>query len=395
MNANENHYIEQICDGMIGLLRKNMSATTALLQDAVAGTRTIRVNNTLRFHKDDQIVLQDRTAVWNEDRDVFEGLEFHTIRQVVDTNTLLLSSPLKRNFSVAQKGFVQRALKNAFVYPKDILYGDREVVTWDQVAICVDPLDRSTEFMAINGLTGDTWGLDILVYVKMGSVGENIDGAAEEQAQRTCNRYCDAIYNLLLGNIHLDLAIDDVPLTRDVQPGDNFVYIPVEFADDWPVDHQTIYEVQDNNRSAWSIALVDPDSTSSSESTSMTSTLVSNSSSTSTFLSTAMMSSSTSHSASSISHESSESSLSSSSSSLVSGWHKVWISATLSEHFRVADKAVLRRNARYMYTSQPSNATYGVTQKGEYLLKAGKISWSGKESQVLRYPQVGKGGKSF
>jgi hypothetical protein len=61
----------------------------------------------------------------------------------------------------------------------------------------------------------------------------------------------------------------------------------------------------------------------------------------------------------------------------------------------VADKAVLRRNSRYMYDSLPGNATYGVVQKGEYLLKAGKISWSGKETSVLHFPQVGRGGKRF
>ena len=58
---------------------------------------------------------------------------------------------------------------------------------------------------------------------------------------------------------------------------------------------------------------------------------------------------------------------------------------------RVRDHAVLRRKKRYMYDSRVDNAEYGTVQKGSVFLKAGRLSWFGKETWKEWFPQVNKG----
>ena len=74
--------------------------------------------------------------------------------------------------------------------------------------------------------------------------------------------------------------------------------------------------------------------------------------------------------------------------------YKVWLSRPLYRHYRIGDKAVLRRKNRYMYDSRITNIEYGMMNKGE-IVKAAQLSWFGKESTVHNFPQVGKGGKAY
>ena len=190
--------VETLVEGMCDLLRKNFAAATAITEDAAVGTCLLDVENSLRFDIGDEIVIIDDTCVFDEDTQQYPGIEFHTIEQVAGTTLIKTKRPLKKAFLAKDKARIQKALKNAFLWPKDVLYGDREVVCWNSVAICVEPDSRTTNWMAINGLSNDEWHLSLLVYVKMASVGETIQPKVEEAAQRTCNRYCDAIHKLLI-----------------------------------------------------------------------------------------------------------------------------------------------------------------------------------------------------
>ena len=386
-NEGGNRDVEALVDGMCSLLRKNFAAATSLIADAPAGSTLLNVGNTLRFDKGDEIVLMDDSCVWNEDLQLYPGIEFHVVNQVPGTTLIQLKRPTTKAFRVGDKARIQKALKNAFLWPKNVLYGDRETVCWDHIAICVEPDTRDTSWLAINGLSNDDWHLSLLVYVKMASAGENVQPEIEEAAQRTCNRYCDAIHRLLINNIHLDAVVEDVPLMRDAHPGDTVVWIPASVAAEWPADSRSIYDIQDNSNSNWNFALVNLESSSSSSTTYLTISSSSGSSS-----STQGVGVSSSSSSRSTSSQVSSQSFSSSSSTYGDAIVPVYLNGPVNQHFKVSDKAVLRRNRRYFYDSLPSNATYGVVQKGEYLLKAGKISWVGKETQVVQFPQVGRGG---
>ena len=374
--------METLVDGMIDLLQQNLVANSRMTTDLPSGSTVLYVKDTLRFNDGDEIILQDNTCVWDPSRGVYTGQEFHTIQAVLSSNALQLKYPTEKLFRVSDGARIQKAIRRVPLYPKDIYYGDREIVCWDYIAVCVEPTGNTPSWMAINGTMIDEWKMSIFVYVKVAGTGD----ANESLAQRTCNRYCDAIKRLLIGNIHLDLAIDDVPIMRDVSPGDTVVYIPSQYADAWPHDPRTRYEIQDNYTAEWDFYLPEtaPESSSSSSSEHSSSSSWSS-------VTQSSSSSSSSESSSQLSTLSSSSSSSSYGSDVVA----VTLSGPVHSYFRVRDKAVLRRNRRYMFDSLPSNIEYSMVQKGEYLLKAGRIDWFGKETKIVQFPQVGRGGHAY
>jgi hypothetical protein len=398
--------MEPLVDGMIGLLNKNLIANTKLLSDAHAGDTTLHVGNSLRFERGEEILLRDNNSIWKDDTNTRKGLEFHTIGQDIEySDYLVLKEPVKKDYLVRDNARIQKTLKNTPLYPKDIYYGDREVISWDWVAICVEPEGMTPEWMATNGLLSTEYKMSIFVYVRMGNSADT-----KNLSMRVCNAYADAIHRLLINNIHLDLTIDEVALLADANAGDNFVYISESLASQWGVDLCTQYEVQDNFKQEWDLAII-PEPSSESFSSSSTSSVsahwesessleisTSSSSSGRSSASTQTFSSSSRSLSSSSTCSKSSETTSSSSESLSSGKTppgvKIWLNRPLYYHYRVGDKAVLRRKNRYMYDSRVTDIKYGMMQKGE-IVKAAQLSWFGKETQVIGFPQVGKGGSAY
>lgn len=398
--------VEPLVDGVIDLFRFNLVANTRLIQDAHAGDTFLMVDNALRFNRKDVILLMDNNATQDQSGNL-SGAEFHTVsRDFYDTNRISLEEPLEKDFLVADYGRIQKTIKRAILYEKDVLYGDRQVLNFDFVAICVEPDTMSEEWLAVQ-LLGAEFRLTFMVYAKSGG-----DSESEEYALRVVTAYADAIRKLMMGNIHLDFAIEEVPLVADAYAGDTGVYIGCSIADDWTPDAigpcQDV-EVQDNFGAQQLLNVVWAGSSSSSASQSSQSSLVLETSSS--------MSSATSGSslASSITSESSASSESWSSQSVSTtegtsqtttsgsdssesstssrGGGACWIAldAPLKRDFKMKDKAVLRKKKRYTYDSRVENIEYGSTQKGSVFLKAARISWYGKETEVHNFPQVGLG----
>ena len=400
--------IETLVDGWRDFLKVNLIANSALVQDAHKGDTQIVVANNGRFWKFDTIVIMDNNAKYDPDQGQYTGLEFHTISDdITETGVINLIKPLEKDYLVADYGRMQKAIKNTFLQEKDILYGDRAVIAFDQVAVCVEPETRSNEWLALQGLLGNEYRMAIIVYVKAGGLGEE-----EEIAMRICNAYADVINKLAAENIHLDLSVDETPLVCDGCAGASFVYIAKSIAHLWPPDRCMNYEVQDNFHAQQLLYIVDPDPGSSSTSQSSCETCTSGSSSSSSLNSSSSSPSSVNSSSSSSSSSSESSSFStqtdsgsskssslssegisssSSSSSLMTGKHKILISAPLWRTMHVSDHAVLRRKKRYMYDSRVDNAEYGTVQKGSVFLKAGRLSWFGKETWKEWFPQVNKG----
>jgi len=397
-----NFAIEPVVDGMIDLLKVNLVATTFLTADAHIGDTVLQVDNSRRFNKFDYVLLLDNTCTQDQTTGELSGVEFHKVAQEFQSTELLyLSEPLQRDFLVADSGRIQKAIKQVPLYEKDVLYGDRQVINFDFVAICVEPESHSQEWLAVR-LLGHEYRLSILVYVKCGGISED-----EEFAMRVCNSYADAINRLLMGNIHLDLAFDAVPLARDAHIGDSGVWISCDAAPEWTAGIECYnYEVQDNRGANQILKIVDsnPSSSSTSESsltillTSSQSSLSEASVSSNTEASSASSESSwTSQSVSpgtfstSLTSTSSETSSVSSQSTAGGSACFIQLSYALTRDFLVSDKAVLRRKSRYTYDSRVDSIEYGNVQKGSALLKAAKLSWFGKEAEGFQFPQVGLG----
>jgi hypothetical protein len=338
------HYrtIEELADGMVHLLQKFLCASTKIMANVNAGDRVIKVDNSFRFIPGEEVLLRNERTVWLQDQSRYNNeVEYHVIEDVISTTEIRLKNPVAKGILTSDKSVVQKCLRRAMVFPSDIMFGDRAIVTWDQIGICVEPESRSGQWLTINGNLSDEWKLSILVYVKIAGTAEKPLRGAEELAHRACARYCDAIRNLLSTNIHLDVAIDDVPLVRDAQPGDEKIYIPASLSSGWTPDFQTLYELQDNYQSQWGLTIVGAPSSSTSSSDltfdsdeSSRSSLSgmsdsSNSSSTSSYTSMSSFSSNT------VSSNSSGSSRSS-----IGGIVGIRLNYPVACHFRVDDKAV-------------------------------------------------------
>ena len=408
--------IEPLVDGIIDLLSVNLVAATHLTQDAHVGDTVLYVDNSRRFQNFDYVVMMDNNSHQDNAAGSLIGVEFHEVATDFQTTSVLtLVEPLQQDFIVSNNARIQKAIRKTILYAKDILYGDRQVITFDSVAICVEPESKRQDWLATR-LLGSEARLAIMVYVKSGGTGEE-----EESAIRICNAYADAINDLLMGNIHLDISDDRVPLVRDAHAGDTVVYVSCGDAANWGPGVPCLdYTVQDNFGANDLLKVVSPPEFSSSSSSSSTVAESSSSSSSSAvlLLSSSSSASSPSSNSSSVSSassgssssswssqsgtpnvgsstSSSSSSGSSSSSSLTSNNQglgcPVYLSSPLTRDYHVADKAIIRRNKRYTYDSRIDSIEYGMVQKGSVLLKAAKLSWYGKEAKAYSFPQVGLG----
>ena len=397
-----NFAIEPVVDGMIDLLKTNLVANTFLTADAHAGDSVLHVDNSKRFNKFEYILMLDNNCTQNQTTGELSGVEFHKVdTEFQETGLLYLSEPLHRDFLVSDYGRLQKTIKKVPLNEKDVLYGDRQVINFDFVAICVEPESHSQEWLAVR-LLGHEYRMSILVYAKSG--GTSLD---EEFAMRVCNTYADAINRLLMGNIHLDLSFDSVPLIRDAHIGDEGVWISCDAAQEWTAGEECRnYEVQDNRGANQLLKIVDTDTSSSSSSeSSLTIGGASSTSSSSEISSSSKTDESSSSSSSSWSSQSvspgtistsltsvsSESSSESSESTAGMNACFVKLSSALTRDFLVSDKAVLRHKSKYTYDSRVDNIEYGTVQKGSALLKAAKLSWFGKEAEAFQFPQVGIG----
>ena len=221
--------VEQLIDGMINVLKKNVVARTRLTQDVFAGTGIIKVDNSFHFENVNEIALFDEGGA--------DALNFHTIANIIDTTTIQLLQPVTRDFLVSRSAMIQKALGNSYVFAEDILFGDREVIpNPDRVIITVNPDSLSNNWIYLMGGLDEEYKLTITIYAK--------DDAFED-GLRIISKFADNIYHLLNNNIHLDIVNDETPLTADVSIGSNTVQIADTSS--WPVDasdHR--YELQDN-----------------------------------------------------------------------------------------------------------------------------------------------------
>ena len=220
--------VEQIVDGMINVLKKNVVARTLLTQDAPAGSNVLKVDNTFHYEGVNEIVL---FQTGDED-----DLNWHTIFQIVDTNTIVLLQPTTKDFFVSRSAMIQKALGNTYIFAEDILFGDREVIpNPNRVVITVNPDTLSNEWIYLMGGLDEDYRMTITIYVKD---DEFVDG------MRVISKFADSIYHLLNGNIHLDIVNDETPLTADIAVDANLVTIGSTAS--WTADSDHRYELQDN-----------------------------------------------------------------------------------------------------------------------------------------------------
>jgi hypothetical protein len=142
-------------------------------------------------------------------------------------------------------------------------------------------------------------------------------------------KYADAIYSLLLGKIHLDIVNDVTPLTSDLSSGTDLVSIIDTTG--WEADNYPRYEVQDNNAVEIDFRI----------------------------------------------------------SEVVSST-QLRLNRNLVNSYRMADKGKFIRRVAYLYDSRATAVEWGTVSKNNTLFKAAKLTWFGKATTDIPFPQVSK-----
>jgi hypothetical protein len=330
--------IEIITDGIIDLIKKNIIAKTDVTSDVSIGDTTVSVYNSYRFHAGEEIVLIDYG--YNQPGHVhYNSFEYARIKNVNNTNSITLYSPVNSNWEISQKTVIQKTIGHSPLYEDNVLYGDREVIPIDDIAITVEPLSLGNEWMYIQGGLNEEYKLRIMIY------GKSI---LSDEGRRILDRYSYAVYSLLMRNLHMDINDYDTKLITDVVEGGSVVIIEnneknrniflVSTASGDPC-HPYIYKVQDNLGITSRIQITNR---------------------------------------------------------LINGATiELTLSEPLPKDFNVAEFAALIRCGIYIWDSRVDSINYGQVSKGSAFLRASEISWFGKSINEHVFPQTSDGLDNF
>jgi hypothetical protein len=334
--------VEQVVTGIIDLIDKNIIAKTNVTSNVLTDT-IVNVENSFHFEPGQEIVLIDYGYnVENYSPTSHYGIyEYARIKNITDTRTIELYTNTVSNWYVSDHTFIQKTIGSSPLYSDRIYYGDREVIPTEEMAITVEPVSLSNEWIYIQGGLSEEYRISIIVY------GKDID---TEDGMKVLNKYTDAIYQLFMSELHVDIDNVDTPILYDVTAGTSTVVIAdtssnrENFNNSTTLIDEKSYQIQDNLHVErdlcilnvqYGVPVVGQ----------MTVTLSQNPS----------------------------------------------VVTPLVYNYSLSEFVVLIRYKRYFYDSRIDNIEYGTVQKGSAFLRAARLNWFGKEVEEWRFPQKSKG----
>lgn len=340
--------VVQVVQGIIDSIDKNLVAKSNLVSNALTGEILVNVEDAFHFVDGQEIVLIDYG--YNDPSSPhYQRYEYASIDKVVNTHWISLTSPITDHYDtyygpgwmVSDHAFIQKTIGSSPLYSDMIYYGDREVIPTTEIAITVEPLSLSNEWLYIHGGLSEEYRVSIMVY------GKDIE---TEQGMQILNKYTDAIYSLFNRNIHIDIDNYKSPLLANVAAGSTTVIVEdnaenrIRFLKSSQLPDDSVYEVQDNmgieidlfasnvssivydGRPALQITLNQDDP-------------------------------------------------------IVFGIHP------LNRAYNTQEYAFLSVHGRYFYDSRIDNIEYGMVQKGSAYVRAARLNWFGKEVTEYKFPQ--------
>lgn len=196
-----------VLDAIRRIVARHAITTTTLPNGASAGSTTIEVATTKRFHAGDQIVLRDE----NENTEPMPGLL--QIADVPDETHLTLYEPLALNWPSSATPSIFKTIRGQYV--KGIYIGEPAVIP-QFPAITVNGKSRDSEWMALR-LTKERYNIEIGVFV---------EDATMEDGYRTLCELTDIIQAGLKENIYF--LVNDYAQSStlaDIQPGDDVIKV--------------------------------------------------------------------------------------------------------------------------------------------------------------------------
>jgi hypothetical protein len=317
-------FIEEITDGIINLIKKNLIAKTALINDAHIGDTEISVYNSGRFNINEEICLIDYG--YNQEGHVHYNIfEYAQIKSINNTNSITLKEPLQGEWLMSEGSFIQKTIGHSPLYEDNVLYGDREVIPSEDITITVEPVSVGNEWIYLQGGLSQDFKLKIMIY------GKSI---AFETGRRILDKYSYAVYSLLNNNIHLNVNDYDTPLIEDLIQNTNIIRIENNEKNIETFIESTNsfdYVIQDNLGSTCWLKILNRN--------------------------------------------------------ITDDFIELTISNTFSRNFTKNEFAVIRKIGMYIYDSRADGIEFGQVSKGSAFLRASSINWFGKYVKEHKFPQ--------
>ena len=329
-----------------------MVAQTPLTRDGDSGDDIIKVENSFQFAPfQEAVLLDDGYEIFGDPHyDMYERVR---IKEVIDSFTLRLYEPLIDTWTTDRQSFIQKAIGHDPLYTNRIYYGDREVIPTEAMAVTVEPLSMSNEWIYIQGGISEEYRVSINIY------GKDIE---TDEGMQILNKYADAMYTLFMNNIHLDINSYDTPLLFDANEGDTVVYVAdtednreyIKLSSDLlgsctphigNPPSSAVYDVQDNSYVDIDMEVIDIQPP--------------------TYVAGGIMAVTFNR-------------------PLLT---KCRCDPAPGKEYRVSEYAFLRRQGIYIYDSRVDNIEYGYVQKGSAFIRAARLNWFGKIVEEFRFPQ--------
>lgn len=332
-----------VVNAIIELIDKNIIAKSNLVSNALTGEILVNVENTFNFVDGQEIILIDYG--YNDPASPhYQKYEYAVIDRVVNTHWVILTSPIidpSGGWYISDHSFIQKTIGHSPIYSDRIYYGDRDVIPTEEMAVTVEPVSLSNEWIYLHGGLSEEYRISIMIY------GKDIE---TEQGLQILNLYGDAIYELLNRSMHIDIDNYKSPLLANVAAGSYNVIVSNTAANrskflpsSQLADDQT-YEVQDNigveiDLFATNVASITYDGRPALQIT--------------------------------LSQDD----------PVVSG------ARPLNRSYNLKEYAFLSRHGKYFYDSRADNVEYAMVQKGSAFIRAGRINWFGKTVTEYKFPQ--------
>lgn len=340
---NSNQGIVPVINGLIDLIDKNLVAKSNLVSSAITGASLIQVENSFHFDDGQEIVLID--FGYNDSSSPhYQIFEYAVVDHVVNTHWITLQSPIEDpngGWLTSNHAFIQKTIGHSPLYSDRILYGDREVIPTEEMAITIEPQALSNEWIYIHGGLSEEYRVQIMIY------GKDIE---TEEGMKILNLYADAVYNLLNTNIHLDVNNYTSPLLANVAAGTYTVVVADTtnnrnyFKKSSQIPDSDVYEVQDNIGVEIDLFATNVSTPGDGK---MYITLSQN--------------------------------------------NPVKYGASpLNRSYNVQEYATFNRHGRYFYDSRIDSIEYGMVQKASAFIRAARLNWFGKQVTEYKFPQKSK-----
>ena len=225
--------MEYVLDSVRRMVKRWVSTATPITAGVSTGDTDITVRSSIRFREGEEVMLRD-------------PLRYETgliIDEIVDNNTVRLTSSVLNNWTVSQNTVLEKTINQMFV--QGIYIGEPEVIPM-YPAITVNGLDRNSEWLTLDS-TKERYNIQITTYV--------LD-STQESGYRFLLKLTDIIQKGLKKNIFpLVGSYDVLSITADVVFEDE--YIKVSSTSDLPDRGRLIIEDQYQSQETWLQEVVD------------------------------------------------------------------------------------------------------------------------------------------